>query len=49
MGQPVDEIFPIAYDVSDLVCGDSCCTRGLVTREPETRLTDDELMKLATG
>ena len=49
MGLPVEEIFPIAYDVSGVVAGDPGCTRGLVTREPEVRLTNEALMKLAIG
>jgi hypothetical protein len=47
MGLPVGEIFPIAYDVSSLVSGDPLCTRGLITLEPEVRLTKKELMMLA--
>ena len=46
MGLPVEEIFPIAYDVSSLVSGDPRCTRGLITLEPEVRLSGKELMKL---
>ncbi len=46
LGLPLDEIFPIAYDVSALVTGDPRCTQGVVTLEPETRLTRDEVMAL---
>lgn len=46
MGLPVEDIFPIAYDISKLVAGDPRCTRGLITLEPEQRLTKKEVMKL---
>ncbi len=49
MGLPLDDIFPIAYDVSSIVSGDPRCTRGLITVEPELRLTKREVMKLILG
>ncbi len=49
IGMSVEDIFPIAYDVSSLVTGNPLCTRGLITLEPEHRLTRKEMMKLVLG
>jgi hypothetical protein len=46
LGLPLDEIFPIAWDVSTVVAGDPRCTRGVITLEPEQRLDEEEVRAL---
>jgi len=43
----VDDIFPIAYDISHLAVGDMSILKGVYPKEPERRLTEDEIFRLA--
>lgn len=46
LGLQVADIFPIKYDLTHLVQGNSQALRGVIPLEPARRLSDDERMKL---
>jgi hypothetical protein len=47
LGLPLDEVFPIVYDISDVAIGHPDVVKGTILREPEERLSEDELIGLA--
>jgi hypothetical protein len=47
LGLPVDEVFPIAYDIRHYVKGDSAALAGRIPKEPRERLARAELIALA--
>jgi hypothetical protein len=47
LGLPIDEVFPIAYDVTNYVDGKRTALTGTVEREPRERLSEDEIIRLA--
>lgn len=47
LGHPVDQVFPIRYDVRRLMRGNDSCTQGSVTAEPSRRLSRAEIIALA--
>jgi hypothetical protein len=46
---PVEDIFPIAYDIGRFVTGSTIPTAGLISQEPQTRLSQDELIAMSLG
>ena len=44
---PVSSIFPIEYDLSDLVSADPDLVKGTIPLEPQEKLSQDELTQLA--
>jgi hypothetical protein len=49
LGLPLSEVFPIQYDLSQVVIGDANVVRGAVPAEPSERLSRGELISLAVG
>jgi len=49
LGLPVDDVFPISYDVRKFAKGDPLALCGVIPKEPQERLTEDELIALAIG
>jgi hypothetical protein len=47
LGLPIDDIFPISYDVQPYVAMDSPAHAGQIPREPKERLPSDLVLKLA--
>jgi hypothetical protein len=47
LGLPLDEVFPISYDISAVARGLPETVRGQIRAEPRERLTQDELIELA--
>jgi len=47
LGLAVDEIFPIAFDLRPYVEGDPAVLQGSVLREPQERLSRDEIIAMA--
>lgn len=47
LGLDVDEVFPIEYDVSSHIVGDTGALIGTIPKNPKKRLEDDELINLA--
>jgi hypothetical protein len=47
LGLPIDEVFPIAYDVTNHVEGERAALMGFVESEPRERLSEDEIIRLA--
>ena len=47
LGLPIDEVFPIAYDIREYVKGDNAALVGLVPKEPRERLARSEIIALA--
>jgi hypothetical protein len=47
LGLPIDEVFPIAYDIRHYVKGDAAALAGLIPKEPRERLARAELIALA--
>jgi hypothetical protein len=47
LGLPVTSIFPIRFDISDIVSADPLMVRGYVPLEPPEKLSRDELIQLA--
>jgi hypothetical protein len=47
LGRPVDQVFPIAYDLRSCVRGDFPALTGGVNREPRERLSRPALIALA--
>lgn len=46
LGMPVEEVFPISYDIAPFVVGAQIMTAGQIPREPPVRLSQDELIAL---
>lgn len=46
-GLPVDEVFPISYDVSEQVSGDLAALSGTIPKEPKEKLTRSEIIAMA--
>ena len=44
---PVDEVFPISYDISQYCIGESAALVGLIEKEPRERLTRAQVIALA--
>jgi hypothetical protein len=49
LGLPLVDIFPIAYDISDIAEGVSDALRGQIPAEPQVRLGEADLINLALG
>lgn len=47
LGLPMSSVFPIEYDLTDIVSADAVLVKGAIPREPEERLSEDELIQLA--
>jgi hypothetical protein len=47
LGMPVDEIFPISYDITPYVIGDPEALSGTIAKEPREKLTRAEIIALA--
>lgn len=47
LGLPVEDVFPISYDLTGIAVGLPEVVRGEITAEPKERLTREELIKLA--
>jgi len=47
LGLPIDEIFPISYDISKCADGDSEALCGAITREPREKLSRSEIIAMA--
>jgi hypothetical protein len=47
LGLPIDEVFPIAYDIRHYVKGDTRALAGLILKEPRERLERADLIALA--
>jgi hypothetical protein len=47
LGLQVDEVFPIAYDVTKYAQGERSALVGVVPREPREKLPRDEIIRLA--
>jgi len=44
---PIDEVFPIAYDITQVAKGDEQALAGLIPKEPRQRLSRAEIIALA--
>jgi hypothetical protein len=49
LGLPIQDVFPIAYDIRDHCAGSAAALAGTIEAEPKERLTKGELVKLALG
>jgi hypothetical protein len=49
LGLPVDEVFPISYDISQYASGKREALVGVIEKEPRERLTRAQIIKLAVG
>jgi len=47
LGLPIDQVFPIAYDIRKYVDGDPAALAGVIPEEPRERLSRAELIALA--
>jgi hypothetical protein len=47
LGLPINEVFPIAYDIRQHVKGEPAALAGLIPKEPRERLSRSELIALA--
>jgi hypothetical protein len=47
LGLPVDDVFPISYDISRYVKGDPAALSGKILEEPREKLTRDEIISMA--
>jgi hypothetical protein len=47
LGLPVDSVFPISYDISDVAVGHPDCVRRSIPAVPTSRLSPDALIALA--
>ena len=46
LGLSLDEIFPVRYDLSRFVVGHPSVVRGVIEKEPQVRLSQDEIIRL---
>jgi hypothetical protein len=44
---PIDEVFPISYDLSRFSLGDSAALVGTIPKEPREKLSEDQLISMA--
>ena len=49
LGLPVDGVFPVSYDISRFVKGDTRVLRSAIPAEPRERLSDEERLALLLG
>jgi hypothetical protein len=49
LGLSVDEVFPISYDISHVVLGDSRSLAGTILRQAREKLTRAQIIQLAVG
>jgi hypothetical protein len=49
LGMPVDDVFPIGYDLRPHVAGGAPTVTGVIPKEPRERLSKDQIMKLMMG
>ncbi len=49
LGLRVEEVFPIEYDISELVCADERLAKGLIEVQPSVTLTRKQLIALASS
>jgi len=49
LGLRVEEVFPVAYDVTPYAVGDASALKGLIFAEPTSRLGNDEIIRIAAG
>lgn len=49
LGLPLDEVFPIFYDISELAIGPENILINSIPAIPEMRLSEQELLKLSMG
>ena len=49
LDRPVDQVFPISYDITQFASGAESTVRGLIHAEPAERLSNAELMDLILG
>jgi hypothetical protein len=47
LNMPIDEVFPISYDLTLLAVGEKAALKGSILKEPEEKLSDAELIALA--
>jgi len=47
LGLPVDEIFPITYDICQVAEGDEAALRGQIRKAPRERLSRSEIIAMA--
>jgi len=47
LGLPLDEVFPIFYDVSQVCAGESAALAGTIEKEPQEKLTRAQLIAMA--
>jgi hypothetical protein len=47
LGMPLDEVFPISYDIRGLSLGDAGSLVGRIEKEPRERLTRAEVIRMA--
>lgn len=46
LGLPLNEVFPISYDITHHVVGNSAALSGVITKDPRERLTEKEIIAL---
>ncbi len=49
LGLPLDEVFPITYDLRPHVIGTAPSATGVITKEPRERLSEEQVMKIISG
>ena len=47
LGLPIDDVFPIEYDISKFAVGDEAVLKGSIAEVLEEQLSEDELIQLA--
>lgn len=46
LGLPIDDVFPIEYDITAVAIGDPSVLRGIIHATPEVHLTDEQRIAL---
>jgi hypothetical protein len=49
LGLPVEEVFPIAYDVTPYAVGEKSALSGFIRAEPAIRLSEEEIIRAAVA
>lgn len=49
LGLPIEEVFPISYDIRDIVTGDPKSVSGQILRDPRSRLSKAELIAMSVN
>ncbi|GAB2880089.1 hypothetical protein GCM10027277_56640 [Pseudoduganella ginsengisoli] len=49
LGLQLIDVFPIAYDISEVVSGPAESVRGVILHEPQVQLSEAELIAMAVG